>query len=224
MAIVQNPITGRTRKKFGTAVFSKQFDQNTMRTKPLEVKNPRTEAQVIQREKFAKVVELMRQVIKTINDAYDGKVRGMSPFNKVTSLTLKEAFDPITHALDYSKVIFCDNEGSNVDNVAISMQASRVINLTWDPDTDDAAELDDKVVVLLVNSIKNKVKVIETNVMRSAGSASITAPTKWVGDTVGIFIMATDYTSENPQPNLPHPPRKVLQFKAGFTTSDKVLA
>ena len=224
MAIVQNPITGRTRKKFGTAVFSKQFDQNTMRTKPLEVKNPRTEAQVIQREKFATVVELMRQVIKTINDAYDGKVRGMSPFNKVTSLTQKEAFDPITNVLDYSKVIFCDNEGSNVDNVAISMQASRVINLTWDPATDDAAELDDKVVVLLVNSIKNKVKVIETNIMRSTGSASITAPTKWVGDTVGIFIMATDYTSENPQPNLPHPPRKVLQFKAGFTTSDKVLA
>ncbi|MPM03352.1 hypothetical protein SDC9_49617 [bioreactor metagenome] len=71
---------------------------------------------------------------------------------------------------------------------------------------------------------KNKVKVIETNVMRSAGSASITAPTKWVGDTVGVFIMATDYTSENPQPNLPHPPRKVINFKAGFTTSDKVLA
>jgi len=45
-----------------------------------------------------------------------------------------------------------------------------------------------------------------------------------VGDTVGIFIMATDYTSENPQPNLPHPPRKVIHFKAGFTTSDKVLA
>ena len=77
------------------------------------------EAQVIQREKFATVVELMRQVIKTINDAYDGKVRGMSPFNKVTSLTLKEAFDPITNVLDYSKVVFCDNEGSNVDNVAI---------------------------------------------------------------------------------------------------------
>ena len=31
MAIVQNPITGRTKKKFGSAVFSKQFGKNTMR-------------------------------------------------------------------------------------------------------------------------------------------------------------------------------------------------
>lgn len=71
---------------------------------------------------------------------------------------------------------------------------------------------------------KSEVKLIETNVMRSVGAASITAPNKWVGDTVGVFIMATDYTSENPQPNLPHPPRKVINFKAGFTTADKVLA
>ena len=224
MAIVQNPITGRTRKKFGTAVFSKQFDQNTMRTKPLEVKNPRTAAQVIQREKFATTVDLLKLAIVAINEAYDGKVRGMSPFNRATKLTLKEAFDPITNVLDYSKVVFCDNEGSNVDNVAISMQASRVINLTWDPDSDDAAELADEVRVLLVNSSKNKVKLIETGALRSAGSASIVAPKHWVGDTVGIFIMATDYTSENPQPNLPHPPRKVIHFKAGFTTADKVLA
>lgn len=37
MAIVQNPITGRSRNKFGTAVFSKQYGKNTMRAKPLDV-------------------------------------------------------------------------------------------------------------------------------------------------------------------------------------------
>jgi len=224
MAIVQNPITGRTRKKFGTAVFSKQFDQNTMRTKPLEVKNPRTAAQVIQREKFSKVVALMRQIIKTINDAYDGEVRGMSPYNRATSLTLKQAFDPVTNELDYSKVIFCDNEGSNVDNVAMTCQAGRIINLTWDPATDDADELAAEMSFLLVNSTHNKVKVFSPGTLRSAGSATITAPMKWAGDTVGIFIMTTDYTSENPQPNLPKPPRVVLEYKTGFTSADVVLS
>ena len=42
MAIVQNPITARTKKKFGNAVFSKQFGKNVMRSKPMEVKNPQT--------------------------------------------------------------------------------------------------------------------------------------------------------------------------------------
>ena len=40
MAIVQNPITGRTRKKFGTAVFSKHYENNTMRSRPIQVDNP----------------------------------------------------------------------------------------------------------------------------------------------------------------------------------------
>jgi len=62
MAIVQNPITGRTRNKFGTAVFSKQFGLNTMRTKPEGMKNPNTPAQATQRSKFLTVVYLIRQV------------------------------------------------------------------------------------------------------------------------------------------------------------------
>ena len=86
MAIVQNPITGRTKKKFGTAVFSKQFGKNVMRSKPIEVKNPQTEGQVTQRNKFATTVFLVKQVLPLINDVYAGSLRKMSPFNKITSI------------------------------------------------------------------------------------------------------------------------------------------
>jgi hypothetical protein len=222
MAIVQNPITGRTRKKFGTAVFSKIFEVNTMRTKPIEVKNPRTEAQMIQREKFATTVELMRQIIPIINEAYDGSITKMSPFNHNVSKTLKEAFDPVTHELDYSKVILCDNEGSNVEDVTMTCLANRAIDIAWDPATTDVTELAAEITILLVNADKNKIRVYNTGVIRSAGSASIIAPKKWVGDKVGIFIMATDYTSENPQPNLPHPPRILIEYKAGFDATSIV--
>lgn len=83
MAIVQNPITGRTKKKFGTAVFSKQFGKNVMRSKPMEVKNPQTVGQVTQRNKFATTVDLVRQVLPLINKVYAGSLSKMSPFNKV---------------------------------------------------------------------------------------------------------------------------------------------
>ena len=58
MAIVQNPITGRTKKAFGSAVFAKQYGKNTMRTKPLEVKNPKTLKQKMQRSKFSLMVAI----------------------------------------------------------------------------------------------------------------------------------------------------------------------
>ena len=86
MAIVQNPITGRTRKAFGTAVFSKSYGNNTMRAKAMDVKNPRTEGQVRQRNKFSATVELVRQVLALINEVYAGSLTTMSPFNKITSI------------------------------------------------------------------------------------------------------------------------------------------
>ena len=55
MAIVQNPITGRTKKTFGTAVFSKQWGKNTMRAKALEVKNPE------QKDRLSNVPSLLLQ-------------------------------------------------------------------------------------------------------------------------------------------------------------------
>ena len=79
MAIVQNPITGRTRKKFGTAVFSKHYEKNTMRSSPIQVSNPRTEGQVRQRSKFAQTVDLIRQVLPIVNDAYSYTLKNMSP-------------------------------------------------------------------------------------------------------------------------------------------------
>ena len=86
MAIVQNPITGRTRKAFGTAVFSKHYERNTMRSKPIQVSNPRTEGQVMQRSKFAQTVDLIRQVLPVVNGAYSNTLKNMSPFNKIVSI------------------------------------------------------------------------------------------------------------------------------------------
>ena len=107
MAIVQNPITGRTRKKFGTAVFSKHYENNTMRSKPIQVANPRTEGQVRQRSKFAQTVDLIRQVLPVVNDAYSNTLKNMSPFNKIVSLNVKNIFGEGTNEIDYTKKYYC---------------------------------------------------------------------------------------------------------------------
>ena len=143
MAIVQNPITGRTRKKFGTAVFSKHYEQNTMRTRPMQVSNPRTEGQVKQRSKFAQTVDLIRQVLPVVNDAYSNTLKNMSPFNKIVSINSKNIFVEGTNEIDYTKVQFCDNEGSNVRNVELTCEDDQVVSFIWEPNTINQAELDE---------------------------------------------------------------------------------
>ena len=81
MAIVQNPITGRTKKKFGSAVFSKQFGKNTMRTKPIEVSNPKTLAQRQQRLKFSMMIVLSRMFLGFIRMGFKQVAIEMSEFN-----------------------------------------------------------------------------------------------------------------------------------------------
>ena len=222
MAIVQNPITGRTRKKFGTAVFSKHYEKNTMRSKPIQVSNPRTEGQVMQRSKFAQTVDLIRQVLPVVNDAYSNTLKNMSPFNKIVSLNAKNAFNEGTNEIDYTKVQFCDNIGSSVRNVEMTCEDNQVITFIWEPNTTIQAELDEPVSIILVNCAKNKAVNYPNVAPRADSAASIVAPVEWVGDVVAAYFNTTDYSTSNPKPDGSIPKKKVILFKAGADLAKSV--
>lgn len=215
MAIVQNPITGKSRKKFGTAVFSKHFEQNTMRTKPFQVKNPRTEGQVLQRSKFSLTVDLIRQALPIVNDAYKGMLNTMSPFNRVVSINSKNAFVEGTNEIDYTKVQFCEYEGSSVKNVEMTCDDDQAVNFLWEPNTSNQSELDSPISIILVNCSRNKAIIYENVAVRSENAASITAPVEWVGDVIAAYFASTDYTSSVKRPDGSIPVKKLIQFKAG---------
>jgi hypothetical protein len=78
-----------------------------MRSKPMEVKNSQTVGQVTHRNIFATIVDLVRQILPLINEVYAGSLCNMSPFNKITSINVRNAFaaDPPLH--DHTKVVLC---------------------------------------------------------------------------------------------------------------------
>ncbi|MBU2552930.1 MAG: hypothetical protein KKF98_00625 [Bacteroidetes bacterium] len=217
MAIVQNPITGRTRKAFGTAVFSKSYGNNTMRSKAMDVKNPRTEGQVRQRNKFSTTVELVRQVLALINEVYAGSLTTMSPFNKITSINVKNAFVGDPPELDHTKVVLCDFVGSSVENVTLTGQDDQVMDIAWDPGTTVAADLASLLTFVVFNCTTNKAMIFRDAAVRSAGSASVTVPADWVGAQTAIHVV----TSES-EVLLAGKPKKIVKFKAGADLSSIV--
>jgi len=219
MAIVQNPITGRTRNMFGTAVFSKQFGQNTMRTKPAGMKNPNTPAQSSQRNKFLTVVNLVRQVLPLINAAYAGRLKDMSPFNRIVSLILKTAFSGDPPELDHTKVVFCDIEGSSVSSVSLEGQAAQSMEIMWEPNSNNPDELAALLTFILINVTTNKVMNFPDKESRGSGSTIVTLPADWVGTLTALHVVTFDYSkivSGNPQ--------TIIQFKAGCDAASTVLA
>lgn len=198
MAIVQNPITGRSRKSFGNAVFSTQFGKNTLRSKALEVKNPRSEGQVQQRTKFTQIVGLIRQTVPVINDAYNGQVKGMSPYNKVVSLNVKNAFDA-NNILDYSKLVFCDNVGNFVKNASVTFETNRYITAFWDSNAANQKETESKVSLILVNTNTEKILYHSNLGVRDDSDDSLQVPLDWVGATVAAYLIVEDYSSNTNQ-------------------------
>lgn len=218
MAIVQNPITGRSRKKFGTAVFSKQYGKNTMRAKPLDVKNPKTVGQVKQRNKFSIVVEMIRQVLPLINEVYAGSLKRMSPYNKVTSINVKTAFVGEPPVLDHTKVVLCDFNGSTVNNVTLIGQVDQVMDITWDPNTNEQEELDTPLTIVLFNCSTNLGIIFRDVALRSAGVASVSVPPSWVGAMTSLHIVTTDVNQKVKKKTM-----NLIKFKAGADAASVVL-
>lgn len=197
MAIVQNPITGRSKKKFGTAVFSKQFGKNTMRTKPVEVKNPKTLAQRQQRSKFSLMVALSRMFISFIRVGFKQVAVSMSQFNMFMKTNI---YDVITgtypnYAIDFTKLIVSKGTLVGVEDGTAAAAAGKLVNISWTDNTGTGdAQATDKALQLILNYEKGKVYQDVTTKTRADASSAITVPASWVGDLVYVYLAFQDAT------------------------------
>ena len=195
MAIVQNPITGRTKKKFGSAVFSKQFGKNTMRTKPIEVSNPKTLKQKQQRSKFALMVALSRMFLGFLRIGFKQVAIGMSQFNMFMKTNI---YDVITgtypnYAIDFTKLIVTKGTLTGADTPAAVAAAGHKVNITWVDNTGTGDALaTDKAMQLVINYDKGAVVQDTTTKTRVDASSSLTVPASWVGDEVHVYLSFMD--------------------------------
>lgn len=136
MAVVQNPITGRTRKSFSTATFTKIFNQNVMRSKPTQVANPKTLNQTSQRTAFKNCVQFTKEVLAAVKLGFKYVGSEMSPY----SYSLKEnqniAVTGVAGSRVFDKTKFIASKGSllglDFDNTFIADDTGDV-TLTWLP-------------------------------------------------------------------------------------------
>lgn len=112
MAVVQNPITGRTRQSFSTATFSKVYNQNVMRSKPSQVANPQTIGQTSQRTAFANVNTALKNLLPLIQIGYKNFQSKMAPFSFASKRSLNEAVSGVSgsRVVDYTKLSIADGK------------------------------------------------------------------------------------------------------------------
>ena len=191
MAIVQNPVTGRTKKKFGSAVFSKQFGKNTMRTKPIEVRNPKTLPQKQQRAKFSLIVELARLIMGFVRVGFKQAATGMSQFNVFVQSNISTAISGVfpNYAIDFTKIIVSKGTLTRVDGGAASAAAGKKIDVIWNDNSGNGdAQATDVAMVIAINNTKKTIVQDTLTKTRLDESLQLTAPASWVGDTVHVYM------------------------------------
>lgn len=191
MAIVQNPITGRTKKKFGTAVFSKQFGKNTMRTKPIEVKNPKTLLQKQQRSKFSIMVELSRMFLSFIRTGFKQVAIEMSAFNMFMKSNIYDVITGVypAYTIDFTKVIVTKGTLMGVDGGLATPIAAHKVTFDWTDNTGTGDALaTDKAMMLVINYTKKQVVQDTTTKTRVDATHDLIVPAAWVGDDVHAYL------------------------------------
>lgn len=88
MAIIQNIILRGAKKRLGGAVLYQQAGRTLARELAAEVSNPRTDAQMTQRVKWANLVAFYRANKAWMRKAFEGKKPTQSDYNKFMSLNV----------------------------------------------------------------------------------------------------------------------------------------
>lgn len=93
MAVGQNLLFGRMKNKIGGIVTSTWKGINVIKSKPLTVANPRTDAQTAQRAAMILVMSIARAISSAINFGFKEQAVYKSAFNAFVGYTLRNAVD-----------------------------------------------------------------------------------------------------------------------------------
>jgi hypothetical protein len=176
MAIIENPKIGRARNSIGNVTLSTHWGRNVMRTKPINVNDPKTPAQLACRGRFKKVRDLVCPMLKYINPAYADSITDMAPYNRVVSINMKHCFIGDTDEIDPNKFVLCENDGSFVDNVVLTSTVADTITGTFDSNPQNAEEDGDPVKAYGIDISGNIIWKFDQEAQRSTGTITLTRP------------------------------------------------
>lgn len=156
MAIIKQGILGGFKKKIGSVVGSSWKGIATMRSLPLSVANPKTAAQVSNRNRFKTCAQfaslILASLIKPLMDRFAGQMSGYNFFTKLNKDVWENPLSPTWADLVISK-------GKMIaPNLGDTQATAAGVTIDWDQTGDDRYGLPtDKVFALVVNTTTNEI-------------------------------------------------------------------
>ncbi len=192
MARIGKGILGGLSGKVGNVVGANWKGIDYIRSKPLSVKNPRTEKQVNQRTKFDIVLKFLQPNLEFIKIGYKNYTNKRSQFNSAMSYILNNAMagtSPLDYAIDYPLALLSRGSLATALNPTFDVATPGQVEFNWvDNSVEQNANATDKSMLVVFNSIKGQSIFTTAGPDRSTGTGTVTIPDSFSGDTLELYM------------------------------------
>lgn len=190
MGKINQGILGGFSGKVGTVVGGSWKGISYMRAKAVSVANPKTEAQLIQRAKFALAVQYLQPCTDFVRAGYKNYAIKQTAFNAAMSYTLSNAISGTypSFIIDPAKILLSKGALTTASNAQAALSGSTV-KITWDDNSGlGSAKPTDLSLAIVVNPDNNEAVYRIAGTARTSEEESLTIPIDWTGDKVEVYL------------------------------------
>lgn len=191
MGTIKKGILGGFSGKVGTVIGGNWKGIDYMRSKAASISNPKTEAQLDQRARFAAALYFLQPLTAFLRVGFKNYAVKMSAFNSAMSYNLNNALSGVypEYFIDYPSALVSRGRLPGALNPGVQSTIPNQVDFTWqDNSLDSIASPTDQVLLVVLNSTKQKAITLIGGSERSTGSQSIEVPSTFAGDEVHCYI------------------------------------
>jgi hypothetical protein len=195
MGQIKKGILGGFSGTVGTVIGGQWKGIAYMRSRPQNVKNPRTPAQVKHREKFKMAIEYLRPLAPLIRIGWKDSAKKQTAFSAAVSYFVKNVIGPYwTWDLEADPNKFLISRGTLMPAEQTSTTIGYNPGVTdlyvnWGDNSSVGNALEDDIALIaVVNRNKRESLISYKDYRRDSGFGRFTVPKDWVGDTVYTYV------------------------------------
>jgi len=161
-----------------------------VRARPASVADPRTEAQLNQRAKFALAMRFLKPCTDFIRTGYQKYAIKKTAFNAAQSYILSNAITGSypDYRIDYSRVLMSRGSLAPPFNAQVGV-ADGAVQISWDDHSvSGLADPTDNAMAIVINPEKGETVYKKAGASRIHGMETLDIPMYWAGNQVEVYL------------------------------------
>lgn len=192
MAKLPNGMLGGMSGKLGNLITVTRNGVTYVRTKPASVKDPKSPAQLRQRERFALVMDVVKRIKPFLRAGYAGsrQMGNGNTVNRAIAFNIRNAVkgEWPGQLIDYTQLLVAEGDLPGCPDAQASLEESRYLTLGWSDNSGrGGARVTDQLMVLVWCPEINESVDVLSGPARPVGNYRLELPSSFVGRGLHVY-------------------------------------